>query len=134
MWCPDPEACFAKGEFREYLEDVNTAIVLYFNHLRSEVDNMGQTDAPQFKADLAIKAVDGFVKYIRTTAIKSQSVSDARVPLLRGCKEAVGAVASRQHREALAAALAALNEEQKPAWFDYATVETAVAGAKKGAE
>ena len=134
MWCPDPEACFTKGEFREYLEDVHAAIALYLNHLRSEVDNMGQAEALQFKANLAIKAVDGFVKYIRTTAIKSQSVSDARVPLLRGCKEAVGAVASRQHREALATGLAALDEEQKPAWFDYATVGTAVAGATTGAE
>ena len=122
-----------KGGFREYLEDVHTAIALYFNHLRSEVDNMGQAEALQFKANLAIKAVDGFAKYIRTTAIKSQSVSDARVPLLRGCKEAVGAVALQQHREALAKGLAALKEEQKPAWLDYATLETAVAGATKGA-
>ncbi len=60
-----------------------------------------------------------------------------REELLRSCKEAVDAITSQQHREALANGLAALKADQKPAWFDYSNLppplerETAVAVATR---
>ncbi len=82
---------------------------------------MGQSDAITLKANFAIKAPDSLARYMKATLPSAQSVSGARVDLLRGCKEAVDALQS-EHRRKLAEGLDGLGQEKKPTWFDYSSL------------